>query len=334
MRFLVRRAARWLRFALLVFFALFAVAWAFAKDAPVERNLSFDETALPKSSTDLPGWLTRQELQFSDIRQGDAKQIVWAGVAGKKTPFAIVYLHGFSGGPWEIRPVPDRLAMALGANLFFTRLTGHGRTGAAMAEASAGDWLHDTAEAMAIGRRLGDRVVVIATSTGGTLAAVAATEPALARDMAGIVLISPNFGLRRGEALLLDMPFVQSWGPLMVGRELGFEPVNAGHAAHWTTRYPTRAVFPMAALVKYARRLDYGAVKVPVLALISPQDQVVSPARTRAVLAGWGGPVTLVEQQMGPGDDPYGHILAGDILSPNQTAPVVALITNWLRGLQ
>ena len=37
---------------------------------------------------------------------------------------------------------------------------------------------------------------------------------------------------------------------------------------------------------------------------------------------------------MGPGDDPYGHILAGDILSPNQTAPVVALITNWLRGLQ
>ncbi|WP_328757522.1 alpha/beta hydrolase [Fuscibacter oryzae] len=310
------------------------MAWVFAKDGPVERNLSFDEAILPESSTDLAAWLARSELQFSDIRPGDGKQIVWAGVAGKKTPLAIVYLHGFSGGPWEIRPVPDRVAKALGANLFFTRLTGHGRSSAAMAMASAGDWLHDTAEALAIGRRLGDRVVVIATSTGGTLAAVAATEPALAQDMAGIVMISPNFGLRRGEAMLLDMPFVQAWGPLLVGRELGFEPVNAGHAAHWTTRYPTRAVFPMAALVNYARKLDYGAVKVPILVLISPQDQVVSPRKTRSTLAGWGGPVTLVERQIGPGDDPYAHILAGDILSPNQTAPVVGLITDWLRGLQ
>lgn len=325
---------RRLGLTLLVLFGLFAVAWVFAKDNPVERNLAFDEAVLPESSGDLSAWLAARDLQFSDIRPGDGKQIVWAGEAGEKTPLAIVYLHGFSGGPWEIRPVPDRVAKALGANLFLTRLAGHGRDGAAMTGVTAGDWLADTAEALAIGRRLGDRVVVIATSTGGTLAAVAASEPALAREMAGIVLISPNFGLRRRDALLLDMPFVQVWGPWLVGRELGFEPVNAGHAAHWTTRYPTRVVFAMSALVNYARKQEYGAVKVPVLALISPQDQVVSPERTRAVLAGWGGQVTLVERQMGPGDDPYAHILAGDILSPGQTAAVAALITDWLRGLR
>ncbi len=330
----MRRVARWLGIGLIVFFGLFAVAWVFANDDQVERNFAYDEAVVPQTSSDLPAWLAAREFQFSDIRPGDAKQIIWAGVPGKKTPLAIVYLHGFSGGPWEIRPVPDQVAKALGANLFFTRLTGHGRSGAAMAEATAGDWLADTAEALVIGRRLGDRVVVIATSTGGTLAAVAASEPALARDMAGIVLISPNFGLRRGDALLLDMPFVQVWGPWLVGDELGFEPVNAGHAAHWTTRYPTKAVFAMSALVNYAHKLDYSTVNVPLLVLISPQDQVVSPARTRAFVAGWGGPVQMEERQMGPGDDPYAHILAGDILSPDQTAPVATLIATWLRGLR
>lgn len=330
----MRRVARGLIYAALVIIGLFAIAWTVAKDDRVDRNLVYNDGLLPKTSSELPAWLSLNESHFPDIRPGDSKQILWAGQVGQKTALAVVYLHGFSAGPSEIRPVPDRVAKALGANLFFTRLTGHGRTSGAMGQATAGDWLHDTAEALAIGRRLGDRVLVIATSTGGTLAAVAASEPGLAQDMAGIVMISPNFGLQRWDALLLQMPFVQVWGPWLVGKELGFEPVNAGHAAHWTTQYPTKAVFPMAALVNYARKLDYAGVKVPVLVLVSPQDQVVSPDKTRAVLAGWGGPVTLVERQMGPRDDPYAHVLAGDILSPGQTAPVVALITDWARGLK
>ncbi len=330
----MHRVVRGLVVAAVVFIGLFAVAYAASKDDPVERNLTFDEHVLPETLSRLPAWLSLKESHFPDIRPGDAKQIVWAGAPGVKTPLAVIYLHGFSAGPWEIRPVPDQVAKALGANLFFTRLTGHGRSGDAMTEATAGDWLHDTAEALAIGRRLGDRVLVIATSTGGTLAAVAATDPELARNMEGIVLISPNFGLRGGGGLLLEMPFVKIWGPGLVGRELGFDPVNKDNAAHWTTRYPTRAVFPMSALVNYARRQDYSGVRVPLLVLVSPQDRVVSPGRTRAVLSGWGGPVTLVERQMGPGDDAYAHVLAGDILSPNQTAPVVALITDWARGLK
>ena len=32
-------------------------------------------------------------------------------------------------------------------------------------------------------------------------------------------------------------------------------------------------------------------------------------------------------------DDPYAHVIAGDILSPGQTEPVIAIITDWARGL-
>ena len=83
-----------------------------------------------------------------------AKRIVWAGAAGQKTPLAVIYVHGFSASAEEIRPVPDEVAKALGANLFYTRLAGHGRSGDAMAEPLAGDWIEDMAEAMAILQKL------------------------------------------------------------------------------------------------------------------------------------------------------------------------------------
>jgi hypothetical protein len=43
----------------------------------------------------------------------------------------------------------------LGANLYFARLKGHGRSGDAMLEGSVQAWVDDFAEAVAIGRRLG-----------------------------------------------------------------------------------------------------------------------------------------------------------------------------------
>ncbi|MCU0901170.1 MAG: lysophospholipase [Cypionkella sp.] len=303
---------------------------AFGLVTGVDREIAFDDSSLPD---DLDGWLVQRELQFSDIRAGDAKRIVWAGDAGARTPLAVIYIHGFSAGPEEIRPVPDRVAQALGANLYFTRLTGHGRSGDAMAEATADDWIEDMAEAMAIGRRLGERVLVISTSTGATLAAVAATDPALSRDMAGLVMVSPNFRLRSAAGMILDQPFAPIWGPWLAGDRRSFAPKNPAHAAHWTTDYPTAALFPMAALMREARAQDYSAAQMPVLFLYSPDDRVIDPAAILPVRDGWGGPVTEHLMTMGPGDDPQSHLIAGDVMSPGQTQGAVDHIVTWARGL-
>jgi alpha-beta hydrolase superfamily lysophospholipase len=202
-----------------------------------------------------------------------------------------------------------------------------------MAEARAGDWIEDMAEAMAIGRRLGDRVLVIATSTGGTLAAIAATDPVLSEGLAGVVLVSPNFGVNSAAAKILDLPLARHWGPLVAGETRSFEPLNDAQARYWTTSYPTVALFPMAALVRHARGLDYSAVTIPALVIYSPQDQVVDPSRTEALMAGWGGPVQMEKRQMGPGDDPFSHVIAGSAISPGQTAETVGLILGWAKGL-
>lgn len=318
---------------LFVLFALLLVIWAVAPMEGVDRDIKFKSKDLPDDLSTFQPWLDAQEFQFSNIDPMLSKRIVWADQVGQKTPIAVVYLHGFSASLEETRPVPDEVAKALGANLFYTRLAGHGRDGAALGAVTAGDWIEDLAEAMAIGRRLGDRVLVISTSTGGTLAAIGAADPALSEGLAGVVMISPNFGLRALAGRILDLPFARYWGPWVAGETRSFTPQNELHGRYWTTSYPTLALFPMAALVRLGRGLDYGAVKVPALVIYAPEDQVVDPARTLKVMAGWGGPVRLEARQMGPADDPYSHVIAGRVLSPGQTAATVALILDWAGSL-
>lgn len=314
--------------------AILAVAglalWFGVPRTGVDRAIAFSDSDIPANPE---AYVAQREQQFSDIRPGDAKRIVWAGAKGARTPLAVVYVHGFSASPAEIRPVPEEVAKALGANLFFTRLAGHGRDGAALAAASAEDWLYDMAEAMAIGRRLGERVVVIGTSTGGTLAALAATDPALNEGLAGTVLISPNFGVHAPAQWILDAPFVESWGAAVAGETRSFVPLNAEQGQHWTTDYPTVALYPMARLIRAARGADYGQAKTPALVLYARDDQVIDPARIVPVIAAWRGPVQVAVRQMGPGDDPSSHVIAGDIMSPGQTNETVALIADWARGL-
>ena len=127
------------------------LAFTFPRDS-VDRSISFDAGTLPD---DLDAYLAASEAQVADLTPGSAKRIVWAGAVGAKTQLAIVYVHGFSATAEEIRPVPDNVAKAVGANLYFIRLAGHGRSGEAMATATAGDWVEDMAEAMAIGRQIG-----------------------------------------------------------------------------------------------------------------------------------------------------------------------------------
>jgi hypothetical protein len=326
----MRVALRVLAGLVLFIFLLSGGAWlAFPPDS-VDREISFDDNSI---GDDPDLWLKDRELQFSDIRAGAEKRILWAGAKGARTPLAVVYVHGFSADAQEIRPVPDEVARGLGANLFFTRLAGHGRGGAAMGEPVAGDWIEDMAEAMAIGRRIGDRVLVIGTSTGATLAAIAATDPALSRDLAGTVLISANFGVQGAGAFLLDLPLAPVWGPWIAGAEAGFEPVNEGHGRHWTTRYPTQAFFPMAALLREARATDWAQAQAPALFLYAPADRVIEPALIPPVAAAWGGGAEVVTVEMDGDDDPYAHVIAGDILSPGQTERVVEAITEWARGL-
>ena len=100
---------------------------------------------------------------------------------------------------------------------------------------------------MAIGRMLGERVIVLGSSTGGTLGVLAASDPELAQDMAGIAVLSPNFRMKGLGGRVAEWPFARIWGPWVAGAERSFEPRNDAHEAHWTTSYPTVSVAALGA---------------------------------------------------------------------------------------
>jgi pimeloyl-ACP methyl ester carboxylesterase len=327
----MRRFGKWLGRTLLWLVVAVAALWFLVPREALDPRVTFDAATLPE---DLDAWLETREGVFTDITPGAQKQIVWAGAKGVKTPLAVIYLHGFSATLEEVRPLPDEVAGGLGANLYFTRLAGHGRPGDAMGQTVAEDWVTDLDESIAIGHRLGDRVILIGTSTGATLATLAALDPQRAGGLAGVVLISPNYRLRdRLAQTLLDAPLIRYWGPMVVGEERSFVPVNAEHGKWWTTRYPTAALFPMAALMRHVRGLDPAKATMPALFFTSPDDKVVDPATTAAIAAEWGAKAILEHPVLTGADDPWRHVLAGRVLSADQTEPMVAQILDWARAL-
>lgn len=284
----------------------------------------------PDLPADLDDYLARGEQDagrdFPLIR-GAEKRLLWQ-TPQARTAWSVVYIHGFSATRQELAPVPEQVAAALGANLFETRLAGHGRAAGALVGVRAEDWLEDAAEALAIGARIGEHMVVIGTSTGATLALAMAGHPAAAQVNV-MVLVSPNFEPADRKAGLLTGPAGPVLARLIAGETRSWKPHNERQARFWSTSYPIDAA------VEAMRLVDFTQSRLPLdldaglLVFLSPNDTVVSPAAARTALSAIRARrLQLVE--IDSAGDPSNHVLAGEILSPDRTEEVTAAIVNFV----
>jgi esterase/lipase len=291
------------------------------------------EIVIPHITGDLDTYLSEKESLFSDLREGAEKKIIWLDPLRKqRTRYALIYLHGFSATRQETAPLCDQIAQQLDANLFYTRLTGHGRSSNAMAEATLHAWQQDAVEALTIGRHLGEQVIVVGTSTGGTLATWLTHEDNSNR-IAALVLISPNFAPQEAKAKALNWPGAELFVPLFWGKEYSWRPHNNLHARYWTTTYPTSALFTMTALVRMANTLDFASINVPTLFVYSDNDKVVDVERTKYIYEELFPRLKRDRIEVSSSGDPLNHILAGDALSPDNTKPLADEIVLKLNRL-
>lgn len=298
---------------------------SFGPDQPAEREMP------PASADQLDAWLAVQESRFTDIRPGLQRQVVWNDVPGQRTPWSVVYIHGFTASRLETAPLAEEVARRLGANLYHTRLSGHGRSSDAMGEATVQDWLADTTEALAMGQRLGERVLIIGVSTGATLGTWLANRPE-GQAVAGYVFISPNYGPKDKKAELINQPWGMKLALHLEGETRGRPSDQDAENLAWTQVYPTRALFPMMALVKRVRESDLSGFTSPLLVLYSEGDQTVDPQEIRALfprIAATNKTLEVVDYSEARGQ----HVLAGDIRAPQATGRMVQRITDWALGL-
>lgn len=317
---------RLLRFAIAV--ALLLVAAALLT-RPAGLSV---EPGLPSLPGDLDAYVARSEMDAGrkyPLYRGTEKRIRWQE-PGSRTPWAVVYLPGFSATRQEIAPVPELVADALGANLFETRLRGHGRIAGELRGVTAEDWIADAGEALAVGARLGDRVIVIGTSTGATLALAMAGSLASA-SVDALVLVSPNFAPADPRARWLTAPAGPLLARLIEGETRRWTPHNELQARYWST------VYPVAAAVEVMRLVDFVQASLPLqletglLVFQSPNDTVVSPSATALALTRISAGRQRIVSIESAGD-PANHVLAGDILSQEHTAEVAAAIVDFVTG--
>ncbi len=226
------------------------------------------EAPMFKLAGDLPT-LEKQiqegELATEGLRPDCQARIVWADSLKKvKTKLAIVYIHGFSATQEEGNPVHRNLAKKYGANLYLARLAGHGIDlgDSTMAKVTADDFILSAEHALAVGKTLGDEVVIVATSFGAALTTHLASQHP---EIKAIVMYSPCIKVFDDNAELLDDPWGLELGKAVSGSYVrDFKPFNPEHGKYWSTHYHLNGVVSLQNFLTNAMKPEtFAKIKCP-----------------------------------------------------------------------
>ncbi|MGF6710301.1 pimeloyl-ACP methyl ester carboxylesterase [Luteibacter sp. W1I16] len=145
--------------------------------------------------------IDENERHVPGIKPDNEARIVFgAGLPRTRQALSVVYLHGFTASQAEGAPAHRTIAAACEAHLFLNRLAGHGTDEpGAMAGASPERWRADADAALEVGLRLGEKVVLVSTSMGASLALdLAVRRP---EAIAAVVAWSPGIRVHDPEQL-------------------------------------------------------------------------------------------------------------------------------------
>lgn len=251
------------------------------------------DTAIPAvpATGELEKFIAAQEAQHK-LKPNNNARIVWASDSSKqKTAYAIVYLHGFSASQEEGSPVHRNIAKMFGCNLYLSRLAEHGiDTTEQLVNLTADNYWESAKQALAIGKQLGEKVILMGTSTGATQA----IQPAAAypNDVAAIILYSPNIAINDPNAWLLN----DHWGLQIAGLVKGSKYNNPPddrpiYKRYWNKPYRLEAVVALEEMLETSMNKDtYQKVKQPVLMLYyykdeANQDKVVKVSAMKEMFA-------------------------------------------------
>jgi esterase/lipase len=257
----MKRIKRFLGIGLL----LLAVAYLLGPKPPKpELNKN-----LPSSSASLSN--IEEYIQKNDeglsLKPDNESRIFWAqDSVHERTEFAVLYLHGFSASWYEGYPAHVNFARHFGFNLYIPRLASHGLETEDPLIDMTPDRLWESAKnALMVARSIGKKVIIMSTSTGGTLALKLAAD--FPEYVEGLILYSPNIRINNGAAFMLSKP----WG-LQIGRKANGgkyrvtnDDPDAKECRYWNCRYRMEATVYLQQLVEATMKKEtYKNVTAPV----------------------------------------------------------------------
>ena len=205
-------------------------------------DLTYELPEVPTDLNTLKTWIDQREKALTTIKPGNASTIVFNDSIPQKTKYSILYLHGFSSGIGDGEPVHREVAKAIGANIYLPRLYEHGLDEQeALLNFTAEGYWKTALEAFAVAKQLGEEVIILANSTGATLALNFDNDPAIA----ALVFYSPNIAIFNPASFLLSKPWGLQIARIIFGGKYFLEKperLTADKKKYWSTNYRLEAL--------------------------------------------------------------------------------------------
>lgn len=318
-----------------LFLGVFALAMILAITYMLGPKMDREEITIhfpevPKSVAELEKYVQQREDTVKGLKPGNEAYILWANSLDKrKTPYSIVYIHGFGASPMEGDPVHRFLAEHFGANLFVTRLPEHGIRRENGMEYMTPQALADAAgEAFQIGKSLGDSVIVVGTSMGGALTLLLASQQP---EVHSVVVYSPAIRDNGSQLEGFFKPWTQKMMEVaMMENRVVHQKREGEKAAYWSEDYHINGYRSLAGILySEMNQQTFREIKQPVFLGYfykneKEQDFVVSVPKMQEMFNQLGTPENLKKEMAFPntGD----HVIASSITSKDWEGVLFATI--------
>ncbi len=324
---------------LLYVLSVFTIIYLFGPH-PEKPVYAVEMPAIPAESIQLESYIKDMESR-RPVKPENEARIIWQNDSLKsKTEYAVVYLHGFSASQEEGDPVHADFARKYGCNLYLARLAEHGLdTAEALINLTADNYWESAKKALAIGKKLGQKVILMGTSTGGTQALQLAA--AFPDDVAALVLMSPNIEINDPNAWILN----NHWG-LQLARLVKKGNYNNAsdqrdiYKKHWYSTYRLEGTVALQEMLETSMNEEtFGKITQPLLLLYyykddAHQDNVVKVSAMKKMFEQVSTPAAYKKALAIPnaGDHVMGsYIKSGDLETVKQEISLFATETLKMR---
>ena len=306
------RFLKWLGIFLVILIIIY-----FLGPQPSTPKYNNELPVIPRDASQLEKYIGDNEARHK-LKPDNEARIVWFNdTAKEKTEYAVVYLHGFSASQEEGDPVHLEFAKKFGCNLYLARLAEHGiDTTNPLANYTAEKSWRSAVEAYVIGKQLGQKVILMSTSTGSTLAIKLCAE---FPEIAANIMMSPNIAINNRNAWMLNNHWGLQIAEIVEGKYRTSDDTTAQYARYWNHRYSTSSLVQLEELVESTmKESTFKKVTQPTLMLYyfkdkDHQDPVLKVSAMKRMFTQLATPDSLKRQVAIPNSE--NHVLGSPIKS-------------------
>ncbi len=287
-------------------------------------KITFPDVVIDK---DIESYIAEKEMLFQNTNPRAKKKIIWFDDTKVKTEYSIVYLHGSFATGVQQEDVLVKIAKRLEANLFISRLTGHGSGFESTKSIEAKNFLEDAAEAVAVGNQIGNKVILMGFSAGGTFALMATKDQKLNKKIDHLVLVAPW-------TPKLTLPYFIAATGLFFKSQYKFNfprmfnLSNEEWGPYWVNEFHRTLPRQLWVAAFSGRKLKFQETTIPLLVFYEEKDKVVNAVGVKKIFEQWKGPKKIINNDTNLGGFNY-HDIIGILNSP-QDDLFVEGIKNWI----